>query len=373
MDNDSLARLRDLLSNVAKEMTVNSDSLAFLKDLLAAPSPSGFEQPAQRVWRQYMTPHADRIVTDMHGNCTAVKNESGSPRILLAGHCDELGFMVNYISDDGFISFKTIGGFDLNIIPGRRVRIHTKNGAVPGVTGKKAIHVMSADERKKTLEIQDLWIDIGVKDRKEAESLVRIGDPVTYVDTFELLRGDLAVSRGFDDKAGSFAVGDVLRLLAGQTFGAAVYAVSTVQEEVGLRGARTSSFAVDPKVGIAVDVTHATDHPDMDRRRVGDVKLGAGPVIARGANINPVVERMLVQTAEDEGIPYQLEGEPGGTGTDANAIQLTRGGVATGLVSIPLRYMHTAAEIISLTDLENVSRLLAAFITRVSDDTDFTP
>ncbi len=352
---------------------MNEQCIAFLTDFLAAPSPSGFEQPAQRIWRQYMAPHADRIVTDMHGNCTAVKNESGAPRVLLAGHCDELGFMVKYISDDGFIFFRTIGGFDLNIIPGRRVRIHTRNGTVPGVTGKKAIHVMTDEERKKKSEIQDLWIDIGVKNRQEAASLVRIGDPITYVDTFELLRGDLAVSRGFDDKAGSFAVGDVLRLLAGRDYRAAVYAVSTVQEEVGLRGARTSSYAADPRVGIAVDVTHATDHPEMDRRRSGDIKLGAGPVIARGANINPVVERMLIEAAEAEGIPYQLEAEPGGTGTDANAIQLTRGGVATGLVSIPLRYMHTATEIISLTDLANVSLLLAAFITRVSDDTDFTP
>jgi tetrahedral aminopeptidase len=352
---------------------VNEQSVAFLKDFLAAPSPSGFEQPAQRIWRDYMAPHADRIVTDMHGNCSAIKNENGTPRILLAGHCDELGFMVKYISDDGYIFFRTIGGFDLNIIPGRRVRIHAKTGVVPGVTGKKAIHVMTDDERKKRSEIQDLWIDIGAKNRQEAESLVRVGDPITYVDTFELLRGDLAVSRGFDDKAGSFAVGDVLRLLAGRSYSASVYAVSTVQEEVGLRGARTSSYAADPMVGIAVDVTHATDHPDIDRRRFGDIKLGAGPVIARGANISPVVERMLIEAAEAEGIPYQLEAEPGGTGTDANAIQLTRGGVATGLISIPLRYMHTAAEIISLTDVENVSLLLAAFIMRVSADTDFTP
>jgi endoglucanase len=232
---------------------------------------------------------------------------------------------------------------------------------------------MTPEDRKKSPEIQDLWIDIGVKNRKEAEALVRVGDPITYVEAFETLRGDLAVSRAFDDKAGSFAVGEVLRLLEGKSFSAAVFAVSTVQEEVGLRGAHTSAYGVDPKVGIAVDVTHATDHPDMDRRRVGDVKLGGGPVIARGPNISPVVERMLIQAAEEEGIPYQLEGAPGGTGTDANAIQLTRAGVATGLVSIPLRYMHTAVETLSLEDLANVSRLLAAFIMRVNADTDFTP
>ena len=352
---------------------MHEQSLGFLKSLLEAPSPSGYEQPAQKLWRSYMTAHADRVATDVHGNCLAILNEKGSPRILLAGHVDELGFIVTYINDDGYIFFRTIGGFDLNIIPGRRVRIHTRNGIIPGVTGKKAIHVMTEDERKKKLDFQDLWIDIGVKNRAEAQALVRVGDPVTYVDSFEVLRGDIVASRAFDDKAGSFAVGEVLRLLAGRSFSAAVFAVSTVQEEVGLRGARTSSFGVDPQVGIAVDVTHATDHPDMDKRRVGDVKLGGGPVIARGANINPVVERMLIQAAEEEGIPYQLEGEPGGTGTDANAIQITRSGVATGLISIPLRYMHTAAEVLSLEDVSNVSRLLAAFITRVTAKTDFTP
>ncbi len=347
-------------------------SLAFLKDLLAAPSPSGFEQPAQKVWRAYMAPFADRVTTDMHGNCIAALQDGRPTRILLAGHVDELGFMVNYINDDGFIFFKTIGGFDLNIIPGRRVRIHTKNGIVPGVTGKKAIHVMTEEDRKKKLEIENLWIDIGVKNKAEAQSLVRVGDPITYAESFEVVRGPVVASRAFDDKAGSFAVGEVLRLLAGQTFDAAVYAVSTVQEEVGLRGARTSAYGIDPKIGVAVDVCHATDHPDIDRKRVGEIKLGGGPAIARGPNISPVVEQMLIEAAEAEGIPYQLEAAPGGTGTDANAIQLTRAGVATGLVSIPLRYMHTAAEVISLEDLVNVSRLLAAFILRVKDDTDFT-
>jgi len=352
---------------------VNESSINFLRTMLEAPSPSGFEQPAQRVWRENVGPHADRVYTDMHGSTFGVKNEGGQPRIILAGHCDELGFMVNYINDEGYIFFGTIGGFDLNIIPGHRVRIHTKNGVVPGVTGKKAIHVMTPEDRKKSPEIQDLWIDIGVKNRQEAAELVRVGDPVTYVEAFEILRGDIAVSRAFDDKAGSFAIGDVLRLLEGKSFSAAVFAVSTVQEEVGLRGATTSAYGVDPKIGIAVDVCHATDHPDMDRRRLGDIKLGEGPVIARGANINPVVERMLIQTAEEEGIPYQLEAAPRGTGTDANAIQLTRAGVATALISIPLRYMHTAVETIALEDVANVSKLIAAFIQRVGPDTDFTP
>jgi len=348
-------------------------SLTFLKSLLEAPSPSGFEQPVQKIWRENVGKYADRIQTDVHGNCIGIINEEGSPRILLAGHCDELGFIVQYITDEGFLHFRNIGGFDVNIIPGRRVKVHTKKGPILGVTGKKAIHVMTDEEKKKKAEIHDLWIDIGVGDRKEAEALVSVGDPVTYTVGFEELRKDLAISRGFDDKAGSFAVGEVLRMLSGKSFKAAVYSVSTVQEEVGLRGARTSAFGINPKVGIAVDVTHATDHPDMDKKRVGDIKLGSGPVIARGANINPVVEKMLIRTARDEKIPFQIEAAPGGTGTDANAIQLTRAGVATGLVSIPLRYMHTSVETLSLKDVENVSKLLTAFILRLDDSMDFTP
>ena len=348
-------------------------SLDFLRSLIVEPSPSGYEQPAQRVWREYMAPYADEVRTDLHGNCIAVKNPSGGPRILLAGHIDELGFMVKYVNDEGYISFVTVGGFDVSIIPGRRVRVHIKNGPIMGVIGKKAIHLMTPEDRKKIPEIHELWIDIGVKDKEEALSLVSIGDVATYAEGLEQLYGDLHVARAFDDKAGSFAVGEVLRLLDGADLSPAVYSVSTVQEEVGLRGATTSAFGVDPKVGVAVDVCHATDSPGMDKRVAGDVKLGAGPAIARGANFNPVVVDMLVRAAQDEGIPFQMQGEPRPPGTDARAIQLTRAGVATGLVSIPLRYMHTAVEVLSLEDLENVSKLLAAFIQRVDEDTDFTP
>ena len=273
-------------------------SIEFLKAVVETPSPSGFEQRAQRAWREHVEPCADRVETDVHGNCIAVRNEGGGPRVLLAGHVDELGFMVTHITDDGFIYFQTIGGFDVNIIPGRRVHIHTKDGPVLGVTGKKAIHVMDDEDKKKSPKVHDLWIDIGVKDKAEAESLVRVGDPVTYTVGFEPLRNDLVIARGFDDKAGSFAVGQVIRLLDGADLEAAVHAVSTVQEEIGLRGAKTSTFGVDPQVGIAVDLTFSSDHPDMDKKKVGDMKLNGGPVIARGANINRVVEELLVETAE---------------------------------------------------------------------------
>jgi putative aminopeptidase FrvX len=354
-------------------MPMDPSSLAFLKALVEAPSPSGYEQPAQQVWRERVRPFADRVETDTHGNAIGVRNPAGRPRVLLAGHVDELGFIVKYVSDDGFLYFRTIGGFDLNIIPGRRVVVHAKAGPVPGVVGRKAIHLMTEDDRKKKVEMHELWIDIGAKDKKDALSLVSIGDPVTYPVGLECLRGDLYTARGFDDKAGSFVVAEVLRLLAGASIKAAVFSVSTVQEEVGLRGAHTSAFGIDPQIGVAVDVTHATDHPDMDKKRAGEVKLGAGPTITRGANCNPAVVRLLIEAAEAEHIPYQLEAEPGGTGTDANAIQLTRAGVATGLVSVPNRYMHTPVEMLALSDLENAAKLLAAFVRRLDDSVDLTP
>ncbi len=348
-------------------------SLKFLKKLLEAPSPSGYEQPAQQVWRAYVEAFADRIKRDIHGNSIAVINPDGAPRIMFAGHCDELGFVVRYINDKGFIYFATVGGHDKSIIPGRRVVIHTKNGPVYGVTGKKAIHMMTADERKKVPEIENLWIDIGVSSKEEAEKRVSVGDPIVYDVAFQPINESVVTSRGFDDKVGAFAVAEALRLLKESGVSAAVYSVATVQEEIGLRGAKTSAFAIDPKVGVAVDVTHATDHPEVDQRKEGEVKLGGGPVITRGANANPKVVELLIEAAKEEDIQYQLQAIPGGTPTDANAIQLNRSGVAAGLVSIPLRYMHTPSEVVSLEDVENTARLLAAFARKVSSAIDFRP
>jgi tetrahedral aminopeptidase len=350
-------------------------SLSFLKALLDAPSPSGYEQPVQRVWRAYVDQFAGELRTDVHGNAIAAINPGGSPRIMLAGHCDELGFQINYISKKGFLHFKAIGGYDLLIVPGRRVVIHTRNGPVLGVIGKRAIHLMTDTERSRPgkPEIEKYWIDIAVGSKQEAKELVEIGDPVTYDVAFQEMRNGLANSRAFDDKAGAFVVAEALRLLAedGSSLKAAVFGVSTVQEEVGLRGATTSAYGVNPDAGIAVDVTHATDSPDMDKRKAGDIKLGGGPVITRGANINPVVFERLVEAAK--GAPYQIDAVPRGTGTDANAIQLTRGGVAAGLIGLPLRYMHTAVEMAALTDLEHSAKLLAAFCRGIDEDTSFIP
>jgi endoglucanase len=354
---------------------MREESRAFLEALVGAPGPSGYEGPVRRVWLAEAGRHADEVRVDVHGNAIAACNPGGSPRIMLAGHMDELGFQVLHVDDKGYLYFDTIGGFDLGLVPGRKVRIHTRKGEVLGVIGKKPIHLMSGEERKKVPEQHELWIDIGARGAREARKLVEVGDPITYDANFEVLRRDLAVSRGFDNKMGAYVVAQVLRQVkqGKKKPKAALYAVATAQEEVGLRGARTSTFGIDPLVGIAVDVTFATDHPGMDKRKTGEVSIGKGPVINRGANTNPVVFERLVAAARREKLPHQICAEPGGTGTDANAMQLSRAGVAAGLVSVPLRYMHTPVELLSLKDLDHTVDLLTAFVLGIDEGTSFIP
>ena len=352
---------------------MREESVAFLKRLVETPSPSGFEQKAQALVREEMRSHGAEVRTDVMGSVTGVLNAKGRPRVMLAGHCDEIGLMVRYISEEGYIHFVTIGGVDPHLVPGKRVVIHAAKGPVLGVVGKKAIHIMDPEERKKVMEFHQQWVDIGAKNKAEAQKRVSVGDPMTFADGLEKLNDDLVVARAFDDRMGTFVVTETLRLLSKARFSAGVYGVSTVQEEVGLRGAGPSAFGNEPDVAIAIDVTHATDYPEVDKKRVGECKLGLGPVLHRGANINPTVARRLREAAEAGRIPYQVAGDPGATGTDAWAMQIVRSGVATGLVSVALRYMHTPSEILSLTDLENASRILAAFIKRLTPKTSFIP
>jgi putative aminopeptidase FrvX len=348
-------------------------SLSFLKELVNAPSPSGFEQPAQQVVREYLTGLADEVRTDVMGNVIATLNPGGKPRLMLAGHCDEIGLMVRYITDEGYVHFSPIGGVDAHLVTGQKVHIHGKDGVVLGVVGKKAIHLMEADERTKVLQFHQQWIDIGASSREEAEERVAVGDPITFAHTYDDLFGDFAVARGFDDKMGSWVCAEALRLAKERGASACVVAVSTVQEEIGLRGAHTSAYSVEPEVAIAVDVGHSTDYPDSDKKRVGDVKLGSGPILHRGANINAVVAEQLFAAAQRKKIPYQMTAVPGGSGTDAWAMQLARGGVATGLVSVPLRYMHTPIEVINLKDLAAAAELLAEFAAGLTEGMSFIP
>ncbi len=355
---------------------MNDQEFAFLKELVEAPSPSGYEQPAQRVIRRKLDGVADDIRTDVMGNVIARIDGQGEdrPRVMLAGHCDEIGFMIKYIDDDGFLFFSPIGGVDAHLTPGQRVLVHTAAGPVPGVIGKKPIHMIEAKDRDTVIKIKSQFIDIGCSGREEAEKLVAIGDPATFAVGLERLQGDRVISRAFDDKMGAFIVAQVLREVRRR--GPApvdLYGVSTVQEEIGLRGGTTSAYGVNPDVGIAVEVGFATDYPEMDKKEIGEFKVGKGPIIARGANINPALFRLLVATAEEEGIPYQVMGAPRATGTDANVMQLNRGGVAAALVSVPLRYMHSPVELLSLADLQSAVRLLAGLVYRIESRNQFIP
>jgi endoglucanase len=353
---------------------VRKESLDFLRALIEAPSPSGFEQPAQRVVRERAKAFADEVQTDVHGNVMAIRNPQGSPRVMLAGHCDQIGLMVGHISDDGYIYTSAIGGMDPNVALAQRFVIHGPQGPVPAVVGRKAVHLLSPEDRKKGIEkIEDLFLDIGVPKKSEAEKLVSIGDAITFAAGFERLQGDFAVAAGFDDKMGTFIIMEALRLLKDREIPCAVYAVSTVQEEIGLRGATTSAFGIDPKVGIAVDVTHATDYPGASKTQGGDLRLGAGPILDRGPNINPKVFDLFVSTAKKLKIKYQVAAAPRGTGTDANVMQTTRAGVATGLISVANRYMHSPVEIIHLKDLEQTAKLIAEAVAKIDDKMDFIP
>ena len=336
---------------------------AFLVDLLHARSPSGAEFEAQKVFDHYVKPSADTYAKDSMGNRLATLNPKGDPVLMLAGHMDELGLIITFVNKDGFIYFDTIGGHDLSIISGRRVVIQTSNGPIKGVTGKRAIHLMDEEDRKKVPKKHEIWIDIGASSKKDALERVSIGDTVTYDHEFELIHGSIGTARAFDNKVGAYVVGETLiRLAAAKKKPAAkLVSVATSQEEIGTRGAITAAYAVNPHVALAVDVGHATDHHDCDQRKYGETKLGGGPIICRGPNINPKVYERLVKAAKKLKIPYQLEADPRPTGTDARAIQVGRSGIATGLVSIPLRYMHTPSEIVDLEDVERTVQLFVQF------------
>ncbi len=353
-----------------------SDSaLAFLRRLVETPSPSGFEGPNAAHFREYVAPFADEVRTDALGNTLAVVNPEGAPRVMLAGHIDEIGFIVHYISDEGYCYFQTIGGHDNVVLVGQRVEVHTANRPLPGVIGKKPIHLLDADERDKKVEMHDLWVDLGATGgRAEVEAAgVRVGDPITYTYGMTNLLGDRVTARALDNRIGAWVVAEALRRVKERQPRAAVFAVATVQEEIGLRGARTASFGIDPQIGIAVDVTFATDFPSMDKRKVSELKLGGGAGILRGANANRKLADRLVAVAERERIAHQLQAAPGGTGTDANAMQISRAGMITGLVEVPLRYMHTPCEVISLSDADAAAELLAAACASFGPEDNWTP
>lgn len=352
---------------------MNQDALQFLSRLLDAPGPSGFEVAPARLWRSQAEGFAEEVDADRSGNSYATINRGAKPRIMFAGHIDEIGFMVTYIDDDGYVYFDPVGGWDHQVFVGQRVVLLGRGGLEPGVIGKKAIHLMDKDDQGKVSRASDLWIDIGAGSRADALERIRVGDAGVLAAGVLEYPGGRLVSRSLDNRMGAFVALEALRLLAQDRPAAQVTAVATTQEEIAHTGggARTSATGLEADIAVVVDVTHATDTPGIEKKRHGDVRLGSGPVLARGSAVSPAVFDLLAATAEEEEIPYTIQAAPRDTGTDADAIFTAHRGVATGLVSVPLRYMHSPNEMIALADVDRAARLLAAFARRVEETTDF--
>jgi putative aminopeptidase FrvX len=348
---------------------------ALLQRLVSSPSPSGFEQKAQQVVREEVHAFADEVRTDVHGNVIASLNPNGYPRVMLTAHIDELGFLIRYIDEQGYLYFTPIGGFDPATLPGARVIIHTPGGPVSGVIGCRAVHLLGSDERGRVSSLEDMWIDIGAASTEEARQLVPLGSAATRAAQLELLRGDLVVSRALDNKSGICTIIEAMRRLHERRaqLAVAVFLVSAVQEEVGTRGVQTSAYSVDPQVALTVDVTFASDHPETSKIRLGDVKLGGGPGITIGGYVNPRIYEGLMATAEQAGMPFQYDIQSSHTGTDNDRIQVTRGGVATGLLNIPCRYMHSSSEVVSLKDIDATAELMAQFVLTLNEETNLIP
>lgn len=348
---------------------INEKNLKYLKELVSTPSPSGFEALAQKVTRTYLEPYADDIIGDVNGNLIAHKKGSGNLKVMVVGHADEIGMIINHIDDSGYVYVKTLGGFDLNLLPGLRVDIWHNGKPVRGIIGKKPIHMLRGEEASKP-KLEDLWIDIGAKDKEDALLKVSIGDVITYHGPFEMLSDDLIVTKATDNKVGVYVAARVMQELARKKLNVHYYAVASVGEETTMKGAGTSAYLIQPDIAIAVDVTFTSDIPGADKRVFGDVKLGGGPTISIGAALHPMIKDKLEHAAQEMKIPYQIEIAPGRTGTDADAIHANRTGTATAVIGIPNRYMHSPNEVISLSDLENAVRIITSFIASLDDDID---
>ncbi|MHA1974785.1 MAG: M42 family metallopeptidase [Candidatus Hodarchaeales archaeon] len=352
--------------------TVNEE---FLSKLVTTPRATGYEFSAQKLIKSYLEKDVDKIYADRVGNLFSVINPDSPFKVMLAGHIDQIGFQISHIDKEGFLWFLPLGGFDASTLPGKRVKVYGRGNDQPiaGVIGKKPIHLIKPDERKKAPEIEKLFIDIGCSSKEETEEKVQVGDFAVFdYGYLKLGEHNYAVAAGFDDSIGAFIVTEIMKELSkDKKFYTGVYGVSTVQEEIGLRGAIVAAKALNPDVGIAFDVGFASDNPGIEKKRVGDTKLGGGPIISIGPNINPVLFKRITEIAEANEIPYQRIAANRGTGTDANAIQLS--GAATALISIPNRYMHTASEVISLDDVQNIVNLIVEVIRSMSEKDTFIP
>lgn len=342
---------------------MRTESIDFLKRLLEAAGPSGDEQRPAGVWREYASSFA-KVEHDPMGSSFARVGD-GPRTLAVFGHVDEIGLAVVHIDDDGYLWFTGVGGWTPTVLVGQRIRILAKDGPVIGVIGKKATHLIPADERGKPMKLEELWIDIGATSGEQARALVRVGDMGVIEQPARELLGQRLVSRALDNRSGAFAAAESARLYAEQPGSWSLVAVASAREEISLAGARTSANRLAPDAAIAIDVTHASDYPSVSKNELGDIRLGAGAVIQRGAGVHHALSEFLVETAEAEGIPHQLEGSGGATHTDADAVQLAHSGVPTSVISIPNRYMHSPNEVIDLADLEAVAALVAAAARRL--------
>ena len=332
-----------------------------LYESLQMASPSGSEELVTNLFQRMVSPYVDEVYTDVNGNCIAHKKGSGQ-KIMLMAHADEVGLMISYIDDRGFLYFKEIGGIDTNLLPGKRVSIMGQQGSITGVIGKKPIHLQEKSESNKALNPEDLWIDIAAKDKADAESKVQIGSVATFQGTPTHLNDTLLLSKSLDDKIGLAVLMGLAQNLQSQQTDKDIYLVASVQEELGARGAQMITAAILPDVGIAIDVTHATDYPTMSPAKDGDISLGKGAVIPLGPNMSKGINQTLINLAKTNDIPYQIEAIARPTGTDAREIQVAGTGIQTGLISIPCRYMHTPSEVVSLADADSAIALLTAYL-----------
>jgi len=341
-----------------------------LRTLLTAPGPSGYEATAAAAFREAARAFTDDVRSDVMGSTTARVPGTGEGRsVAVVGHIDEIGLIVTAIEDSGMLRFTGVGGWDPVVLIGQRVELATTGGTVAGVIGKKPIHLIKQDERSKAPELKELHIDVGAKDGDEARELVRVGDVAVIAGEPVELPNARAISRSMDNRLGCFVAYETARLVAeGGGAPGDVIAVAAVQEETTFGGATTTAHSLRPDIAIAVDVTHATDAPGIPESELGKHHFGSGPVIERGSNLHPVVCELLIEAAEAEDIPYTLSASGRATGTDADAIHKSRDGVATGLVSVPLRYMHSPVEMVQLSDVEGAARLIAAFCQRLPGD-----
>src|SRR5436309_2153153 len=353
---------------------LSPSSLAFLKRLLDTPAPSGFEGPAARVWREEASSFAERVTTDVAGNSMAEINPGGSPTIMLDGHIDEIGLIVQYIDDDGFVYPSPIGGWDPQVLVGQRMRFIGRGGDVLGVIGKKPIHLMKQSDRDQASKMTDLWVDIGASNRAEAEGRLGVGDPGVIDSKTIDFPNNRIISRSIDDRIGAFIVLEALRRYAQNPGQARVVASATTQEEIAWHGggALVCTHCINPQLAIVVDVTFATDHPSIQKEEIGDHRIGGGPVLSRGGVISPVVFELLRSVADRNTIKHSLHAVGRDTSTNADAIHIAREGVATGLVSIPNRYMHSPNELVSLIDVDNAATLIAEFCRSITSATDLT-